>query len=93
MGDSTSVQWMVTPISTALLGLQAVTVQKLPLNFIASCELSLYLHHFYLQQGEILHSEVEYAVQRLVRGLASSRKGARQGYYIALTEVSVCRKT
>ncbi|XP_030847614.1 myb-binding protein 1A-like protein isoform X2 [Strongylocentrotus purpuratus] len=31
-------------------------------------------------------SEVTYSLRRLVRGLASSRKGARQGYAIALTE-------
>nr|XP_054775637.1 myb-binding protein 1A-like protein [Lytechinus pictus] len=32
-------------------------------------------------------SEVSYSLRRLVRGLASSRKGARQGYAIALTEL------
>eukprot|EP00057_Strongylocentrotus_purpuratus_P019706 XP_011674180.1 PREDICTED: myb-binding protein 1A-like protein [Strongylocentrotus purpuratus] len=32
-------------------------------------------------------SEVTYSLRRLVRGLASSRKGARQGYAIALTEL------
>lgn len=33
--------------------------------------------------------ELDYTVRRLVRGLASSRKGARQGYFITLTEVSL----
>ena len=34
-------------------------------------------------------SELEYAVQRLVKGLASNRKGARHGFYTALTQVCV----
>ncbi|XP_072164198.1 myb-binding protein 1A-like protein [Diadema setosum] len=32
-------------------------------------------------------SEVSYSLKRLIRGLASSRKGARQGYAVALTEL------
>ena len=31
--------------------------------------------------------ELEYSVTRLVKGLASSRKGARQGFATVLTEV------
>lgn len=31
--------------------------------------------------------ELDYAVKRLVRGLASNRKGARHGFYTALTQV------
>lgn len=31
--------------------------------------------------------ELEYSVKRLVKGLASSRKGARQGFATVLTEV------
>lgn len=33
-------------------------------------------------------SDVSYAVRRLIRGLSSSRQGARQGFSLALTEVS-----
>ena len=32
---------------------------------------------------------MQYAIQRLVKGLASGRKGARQGFFIALTEVTI----
>ena len=32
--------------------------------------------------------DVRYSLQRLVRGLASGRKRARQGFFVALTEVS-----
>lgn len=32
-------------------------------------------------------SDVSYAVRRLLRGLPSSRQGARQGFSLALTEV------
>jgi hypothetical protein len=32
-------------------------------------------------------TELEYTIRRLVRGLASSRQGARQGFSLALTEV------
>lgn len=32
-------------------------------------------------------AELEYAVQRLVKGLASNRKRARHGFYTALTQV------
>jgi len=32
--------------------------------------------------------EMSYCLKRLVRGLASSREGARQGFAMALTEVS-----
>ena len=32
-------------------------------------------------------SELKYAVQRLVKGLGSNRKGARHGFYTALTQV------
>ncbi|KAJ1674203.1 DNA-directed DNA polymerase, partial [Spiromyces aspiralis] len=32
-------------------------------------------------------SDVSYAVERLVKGLGSSRKGARQGFSVALTEL------
>lgn len=34
-------------------------------------------------------SDVSYAVRRLIRGLSSSRQGARQGFSLALTEVSL----
>ena len=42
--------------------------------------------------GEHCAPEVQYAIQRLVRGLTSSRRGARQGFALALTEIlaSVC---
>lgn len=33
-------------------------------------------------------SDVSYAVRRLLRGLPSSRQGARQGFSLALTEVN-----
>ncbi|KAJ1918613.1 DNA-directed DNA polymerase [Mycoemilia scoparia] len=36
---------------------------------------------------EAFASDVSYAVTRLIRGLASSRKGARQGFSIVLTEL------
>jgi DNA polymerase phi len=35
------------------------------------------------------HPEVEYIVKRLIKGLPSSRDGARQGFSIALTEVFI----
>lgn len=34
-------------------------------------------------------SDVSYAVRRLLRGLPSSRQGARQGFSLALTEVYI----
>ena len=34
-----------------------------------------------------LQEDLQYCVERLVRGLGSNRKGARQGFSIALTEV------
>jgi DNA polymerase phi len=34
-------------------------------------------------------SDVSYAVRRLLRGLPSSRQGARQGFSLALTEVRI----
>lgn len=33
-------------------------------------------------------STVQYCLQRLVKGLASNRKGARHGFFVALCEVS-----
>lgn len=37
-------------------------------------------------------ADVSYAIRRLIRGLPSSRQGARQGFSLALTEVnSICR--
>ena len=33
-------------------------------------------------------ADVSYAIRRLIRGLPSSRQGARQGFSLALTEVS-----
>ena len=35
----------------------------------------------------LLQEDLQYCVERLVRGLGSNRKGARQGFSIALTEV------
>ncbi len=37
--------------------------------------------------------ELDYALMRFIRGLASNRKGARQGFFMALTEVSWGAKT
>lgn len=34
-----------------------------------------------------LQEELQYCLERLVRGLGSNRKGARQGFSIALTEL------
>lgn len=34
-----------------------------------------------------VHTDVEYALTRLVKGLASDRHGARQGYTVALTSI------
>lgn len=34
-------------------------------------------------------AELEYALKRLVKGLASNRKRARHGFYTALTQVMV----
>ena len=36
---------------------------------------------------QLCASDVSYAVRRLLRGLPSSRQGARQGFSLALTEV------
>jgi DNA polymerase phi len=37
--------------------------------------------------------DVSYALKRLIRGLPSSREAARQGYSLALTEVSLVNRT
>ncbi|KAI3638733.1 hypothetical protein MIR68_003231 [Amoeboaphelidium protococcarum] len=37
--------------------------------------------------GSTVHVDVEYALTRLVKGLASDRHGARQGYTVALTSI------
>lgn len=34
-----------------------------------------------------LQEDLQYCVERLVRGLGSNRKGARQGFSVALTEL------
>lgn len=39
------------------------------------------------QSEEGVCPRVVYALKRLVRGLASNRKGARHGFYVAFTEV------
>lgn len=36
---------------------------------------------------QLQEDQLQYCVERLVRGLGSNRKGARQGFSIALTEV------
>ena len=41
------------------------------------------------QQGQDLSSDVNYALRRLVRGLASPRDSSRLGFAVALTEVSL----
>lgn len=38
-----------------------------------------------IQEGK---ADLDYCVARLVKGLASDRKGARHGYFITLCEVS-----
>lgn len=42
-------------------------------------------------------ADVSYAIRRLIRGLPSSRQGARQGFSLALTEVNsssiICQVT
>ena len=38
----------------------------------------------------LLRSDLVYAVKRLIRGLASSRDGARQGFSTALAELMRC---
>ena len=42
---------------------------------------------FQVAEEEGLSSELEYAVQRLVKGLSSNRKGARHGFYTVFTQV------
>ena len=43
------------------------------------------------ESGDGMCENLAYAVERLVRGLSSSREGARQGFAVCLTEVrSLC---
>lgn len=42
------------------------------------------------ESSETFKTDMDYSVKRLIRGLASSRAGARQGFAVALTEVRIC---
>ena len=53
----------------------------------ASLQIVIFLVVFQGCDEEVVCSELEYAVQRLVKGLSSNRKGARSGFYTALTQV------
>jgi len=39
------------------------------------------------ETDEAFKIDIDYSTKRLIRGLASSRAGARQGFAVALTEV------
>lgn len=41
----------------------------------------------HIQEKGTLSDELTYCLRRLVRGLASSRQGARQGFALVLTEL------